>query len=146
MEAVSKYYAQKARIEANDEYLERINETDIDIMRKAGAWVLIAPFVSVGVLYTLQMAKKDWSMAENWVYSMRSVTERLVHREGSYARSKTQPTTPEPTRFADSESHQESENLRNLYEAIKEEKKAGREQKVSEMRELNRKIVSPGGQ
>jgi len=51
MEAVSKYYAQKARIEANDEYLERINEKDIDIMRKALGYVVIAPFVSVGVLY-----------------------------------------------------------------------------------------------
>ena len=92
------------------------------------------------------MAKKDWSMSESFVWSMRRVQERLVRHSRSYASSKTQPTTPEPTRFADSESHQESENLRNLYEAIKEEKKAGREQKVSEMRELNRKIVSPGGQ
>ena len=51
MEAVSKYYAQKARIEANDEYHERINEKDLDVMRKAFGYVVVTPFVSLGVLY-----------------------------------------------------------------------------------------------
>ena len=62
MEIVGKYYAQKARTEINDEFLTHVSETDMSIMRKAFGYVLIAPLLSVGIMYAAKKAKQDVSM------------------------------------------------------------------------------------
>jgi len=66
MEAVGKYYAQKARIEINDEYLERIGEKDLIMMRKAFGYVVIAPFASVAMMYAFRLATQDYSVTSNF--------------------------------------------------------------------------------
>ena len=96
MENVSRYYRQKAHIEAPDEYLERINEGDIDIMRKALGYVVIAPFVSVGAMYLAKLVKRDYSMSENFVYSIRRMQDRFVSSNYSYGRSAASAGRPEP--------------------------------------------------
>jgi len=67
METVANYYAQKARIEINDEYLERIDERDLGLMRKAFGYVVIAPFASVAVMYAAKLATHDFSLSWNFV-------------------------------------------------------------------------------
>ena len=70
-----------------DEYLERISEKDIDLMRQALGIVVIAPVVSFGVMYSLKKAKSDVSRADNFVYRMRSVTDKVMPSNVNYARS-----------------------------------------------------------
>ena len=67
MEAVGKYYAQKARIEINDEYLERIVEKDLQMMRKAIGYVAIAPFAGVAMMYAFKLATHDISLTTNFI-------------------------------------------------------------------------------
>eukprot|EP00493_Phyllostaurus_siculus_P002094 UN02105 len=65
-EGVSLYYAQKARIEINDEYLENICERDLQMMRKAFGYVVIAPFAGAIMTYGARLAAQDYSLTRNF--------------------------------------------------------------------------------
>lgn len=120
MESVQKYYRHKANIQANDEYLERINEGDIDMMRKAFAGIVVAPFLSVLAMYCAKELKKDTSMSENFVYNIRRFQDRVMPNNATYARSTEQTMTPEFTHKKE-DVQKEAENLKNLYKTIKDE-------------------------
>lgn len=63
---VNLYYAQKARIEINDEYLEYICERDLQMMRKAFGYVVIAPFAGAMMMYITRLAVQDYSVTRNF--------------------------------------------------------------------------------
>ena len=95
MEIVGKYYAQKARTEINDEFLDHVSETDLTVMRKAFGYVLIAPLLSVGLMYAAKQAKKDVSMTQSFVYSIRKVQDSVATVDYSRGRSSSAADMPE---------------------------------------------------
>ena len=48
---------------------------------------MIAPVVSFGMMYAFSKAKSDVSRADNFVYRMRSVTDKVMPSSVNYARS-----------------------------------------------------------
>ena len=66
--SISTYYKQKSNLEVNDEYLESVSQKDIDLMIKAFAYVIIAPFAGITFMYLAKLAKSDISISKNFVY------------------------------------------------------------------------------
>ena len=63
---INLYYAQKARIDVNDEYLENICERDLQMIRKAFGYVAIAPFAGAMMMYVFRLAAQDYSITRNF--------------------------------------------------------------------------------
>lgn len=129
MEIVGKYYAQKARTEINDEFLDHVSESDLGIMRKAFGYVLIAPLLSIGVMYAAKKAKQDVSMTQSFVQSIRKVQDSIITADYSRGRTSSAAEMPEGP-ISGGDSKRESENLGNLYKVIKDKQKADKDDKV----------------
>jgi hypothetical protein len=52
----------------SDEYYERIDKHDIDILRKAKAYLLVAPVLSVGFVYLLNKFRHEMLMSQHFFY------------------------------------------------------------------------------
>ena len=117
---VRNYYKEKAQINVNDEYLERISEKDIDLMTKSLGILMITPFASFGLMYAAKKAKTDVSRADNFVYRMRTVTDKIMPTNINYARSAGDIQAPVPI-VGKEESQKEAQALKDLYGAIKDD-------------------------
>lgn len=58
--------------------------------------VVIAPVAGFGLMYAFKKAKSDVSRADNFVYRMRSMTDKVMPSNVSYARSAADIQAPTP--------------------------------------------------
>lgn len=100
---------------------------------------MIAPVVSFGMMYAFKKAKSDVSRADNFVYRMRSVTDKVLPSSVNYARSAGDIQSPVP-QVGKEESQKEAQALKDLYSAIKDETLQEKQKKVLEMKEINSRI------
>ena len=107
-----------------DEFHTCITENDIDAMTKSALGIVVAPFITFAVMYAAKGLKKDTSMSENFVYSVRRMQDTLMaSSQLNYARTADQTMKPEPQVSAE-QSRKEAENLNNLYTQIKDQERA----------------------
>lgn len=56
-------------------------------MRKSLIGVVITPFITIAAMFLAKELKKDTSMSENFVYSMRRMQEKFALSKINYGRS-----------------------------------------------------------
>lgn len=120
MEEVQKYYRQKAHIEVKDKYYETIMEGDLDLLRKSFAYVMVSPFLAVFIMYVAKEVKREYSISDRIQSQARSMQDTIVTRTSGYKRSRN-PKTTMMAQNTKEELKEEADNLRSLYDAIKED-------------------------
>ena len=140
MEEVQKYYRQKAQIEVKDQYYDSIMQGDLDILRKSFVYVVVSPFLAIMVMYLAKEIKREYSMSERVQNQARNFQSMIVARSSGYRRSSSQQATtePEPKEVLKAE----QENLKSLYDSIKEDENAERTLKSQEMKTYNESVKS----
>ena len=92
------------------------------MVKRAFGVMVAAPFGAFGLMYLMKAVKQETSMTQNFVGGMRKMSESLMGNKVNYARSSEKVYVPDAEVSSD-DLKKESENLRNLYDGIKEENK-----------------------
>ena len=79
-------------------------------------------------------------MTQNFVGGMRKVSESLMGNKINYARSSDKAFVPD-AEISSHDMKNESENLRQLYQGIKNENKEAELKQINKIRALNKKIT-----
>lgn len=66
MDSVTRYYFAKANLKAADEYHDHIQYTDIDNLRKAAAYLLIAPVGTFLFVHFLKTVQEDGGVSKHF--------------------------------------------------------------------------------
>jgi len=88
MDQVSKYYLKKSNLAAQDEYLARIDEEDIQILKKARRYLIAAPCVTIGMLYFLKQFRMEGGFSSNFKHSIERAREAYSEKQGAQSWSK----------------------------------------------------------
>jgi hypothetical protein len=130
MNIVEKYYMRKASLGMNDEFYQEIEQRDIDIMRKAQVYLLVAPIGTMGVVYILNQLRYEVLMSSNFFYVIKKYQEKMhskYQRKGAPERQGESNSTKQP------ESAQENGDLKSLYKEINETKEAAEKTRVEQI-------------
>ena len=138
MQVVANYYSSKAKITGLDHFYERVEQRDISILRKAFAYILIAPFLSTAVMYAAKEMKQDYTFSSNFFFGAMSAL-----RPSSYTSSGAAVTGMQPTPLApEEESKKESQKLKHLYQALKEEENTDLLERQAKLRKFSSTLRS----
>jgi hypothetical protein len=110
------------------------------MVKRAFGVIVAAPFGAFGLMYLMKAVKQETSMTQNFVGGMRKMSESLMGNKVNYARSSEKVYVPDAEVSSD-DLKKESENLRNLYDGIKEENKQAVNQQINKIREINKRIT-----
>lgn len=77
MNIVESYYIRKSRLNHNDDYHSRIEQCDIELLRKAQIYMLLAPAFTLGLLYLAKELRQQVMMSQHFFFVIKKMQERF---------------------------------------------------------------------
>ena len=77
MNIVEKYYMRKASMGSNDMYYDAIETADIEILRRAQAYLLIAPTATIALVYVLNKLRYEVFMSQHFFYIIKRYQDKM---------------------------------------------------------------------
>lgn len=77
MNIIENYYIRKASMGQTDDLHNRIEEGDIDLLRKARFYMLFTPTVTLGVCYLGYRLKDQVLMSRHFYYIIKKMQEKF---------------------------------------------------------------------
>ena len=122
MNIVENYYIRKAQIHKSDDFYERIDEGDLELLRRAWLYLLIAPAGSIVVCYLLKELRHSLMMSQNFSYVIKRAQDRFKYKYKKQSRDSNQEnSSPSQSDSANNNSY-DSQNLTSLYQQLEVEK------------------------
>ena len=110
MNIVEKYYIKKASVGQSDEFYTQIENRDLAILKKAQAYIFIAPTVTIGFVWLLNKLRYELLMSQHFFYMIKKYQDKM---QSKYSRKKTTETKEDLNPKTN-----DAEETRNLYKDI----------------------------
>jgi uncharacterized membrane protein len=80
MNIIEKYYMRKATSRQSDEFHTSIDQNDIALIKKAQLYMVVAPVVTIGGVYLMNLLRSEVMMSKNFIYMIRNYQERFKEK------------------------------------------------------------------
>ena len=108
----------KASVGNNDEYYTAIQQEDINLMRKAQMYLVVAPTATVGVVFLLNRLRYELLMSQHFIHTIKRYQEAM---QSAYKRGPSKTRSDDQAREKNGENAQ-SKDIKSVYKELEREK------------------------
>ncbi len=77
MNIIEKYYMRKANMGHTDTYYEMLEHSDIQLLRNAELYMLLAPAFAVGIVHLMRKLKSEVLMSQHFYFIIKKYQDRF---------------------------------------------------------------------
>ena len=118
----------KASMGSSDQFYQELEQSDIDIMRRAQMYLFVAPTFTVGFVFLLNRLRYELLMSQHFFYLIKKYQEKM---QSKYQRKK--PAGEKKGEGQESETKGSGKDEKNLYKDVKKSKEEAEKERLEEL-------------